>query len=92
MQKVASRFSFQPPVLPLTPLMRALRALIKNAHRLVGAPNLNLHKIRLHPSATATHRANGGRFVHIVPRAGAAEDVVDFLWVAGWDRRLQGRG
>jgi len=56
--------------------MRTLDALIKNTHRLIRAPNLHLHKIRL---SKTTRRTNRHGPIDILPCLLSAQDIIDFF-------------
>lgn len=60
----------------VVPLMPAIDALVKHAHRLVGGPDLHLHEVRLAVAALAADRRG---LIDVLPRGGAAHNVVDGL-------------
>ena len=63
--------------LTFSPLMRASDALVKDAHRLVCASNLYLHKVRLVVFTLWTRRR---RLIDVLPRLIPAEDVIHHLF------------
>ena len=64
----------------IIPLMATLDTLIKNTHRLIGTPNLHLHKIRLAKTTRGAYRHGP---IDIFPCRCSSEDVIDFFTIGG---------
>jgi hypothetical protein len=75
--RLGSRARANTSTLTFSPLMRAANALVKDAHRLIGASNLYLHKVRLFVFTLWTRRR---RLIDVFPRLIAAEDVIHHLF------------